>query len=105
MAQQPTPRKSSTKQAVVARRLNATSMKPAQHVLDATVEFISDPRDIIERVGRYGTVWFVRSSKFHNLYYVVIWNAARAVYQCSCGAECRTHRHTVAVSQQNKAVA
>lgn len=77
---------------------------PAQHVLDATVEFVNDPRNVIEKIGRYYTVWYVRSSKFPTLYYVVIWNAERNAYECSCGAGCKTHRHTVEVSQHNKAV-
>src|SRR6266571_8899234 len=97
MSIQTTPRRDGHKQAATARRLTSSTM-PAQHVLDATVEFLDESRDVIEKIGRYYTVWYVRSSKFTTRYYVVIWNYDRCSYQCSCGAGCKEHSHIEQVS-------
>lgn len=70
MITQPTPRKSITRQATVARRLASTT-RIAQHVLDATVQ-IFDDREIIHKPGRYGELFFVRSPKFPSRYYPVV---------------------------------
>jgi hypothetical protein len=41
--------------------------------------------------------FLVRSSTFETRYYVVAWNEERHGWQCSCGANCKTHAHTAAV--------
>lgn len=82
------------------RGLRVSPRGLAQHVLDATVVFENEERDVIRKVGRYYDVYFVRSSAFADLhrYYVVTWNNDRSSWQCSCSG-CKAHAHIHQVNQ------
>src|SRR5580765_1874226 len=45
------------------------------------------------------TFFLVKSERRENRYYVVLFNEARATYQCSCGANCLEHQHLKVVRE------
>lgn len=106
-------RKNGYKQAAQARRLLAESQGPAKHVIEATVLMSIDTKvmkAVATKAFRKGNVFvqpeqtffLVQSSKFHGRYYVVIWNEERLSWQCSCGANCKSHAHTQAAESYVK---
>src|SRR6266550_5647678 len=104
MIAQSTPRKSIARQRTVAQRLNACSVTPAQHVLDATVLFPeTEKRNIIERIGCYGVLYFIRSDKFVNRFYIL--TAKDNDVNCSCREENCTHLTKVILHEIEENVA
>ncbi len=104
MIAQSTPRKSMPKQAALARRLNACSVTPAQHVLDATVVFPeTEKRNLIKRVAKYANLYFIRSDKFINRFYIL--TAKDNVVNCSCREENCMHLTKVILHEIEENVA
>ena len=92
------------KQAALARRLNACSVTPAQHVLDATVVFPeTEKRNLIKRVAKYANLYFIRSDKFINRFYIL--TAKDNVVNCSCREENCMHLTKVILHEIEENVA
>jgi hypothetical protein len=81
----------------------------SKHVVDATILVEGISSQVVKCTARQeftkGNVtvaagqefFLVRSASFETRYYVVAWNEERHGWQCSCGANCKTHAHTTAV--------
>ena len=76
----PVARRDGYKQAAQARRLLADT-HIAKFILDATVEIKDDPRDVIFRNNRRFPIFYVRSPRFHHLYYIVAFKNCK--FECS----------------------
>src|SRR5581483_1837870 len=81
----------------------------SKHVIEATILVEGVSSSVIKcsarqnfhkgnvTVGAGQEFFLVRSSKCETRYYVVAWNEERHSWQCSCGANCKTHAHTTVV--------
>lgn len=108
MIAQPTPRKSITKQAALARRLNAASRQPAPHVIRETIydETIKQPvlrkkaTESFQVGGCYVAInehYYLVASKFLGYYYLV----SEQGYICSSSHE-EVAAHCIAAAIKHK---
>jgi hypothetical protein len=98
------------KQAKTAIALNAQRC-PAKSVLEATVLIEGIDTQVIKCKAREtftrgrvtveaGREFFlVRSSKWANRYYVVVWSNERSAWQCSCHCYCSKNEHCLIVNE------